>query len=241
MLRSSPLKRAFEDLRPYLWPILALLVISLSAVPITLIFPLPIKLLVDSVLGAQPLPGYLTVFVGAQLSKSLTLWLAITILMGTAVLTYLQNLVNVWYTNKVGNRMTLDVRARLFRQMQRLSIAYHDTMGAADSAYRTLNDAPMLRSFGIDSIIPLTTSILTLGAMILVMVYLDWQLALISLLVSPLMFLLTFLFRPRIRAGWRKFRASESAAMAVAQESRGASRHVKPYGEGVRKNTELDF
>src|SRR5881296_2295217 len=233
------LKRAFEDLRPYLWPIVVLLMISLTAVPITLIFPLPIKLLVDSVLGSQPLPGYLTVFVGPQLSKSLTLWLAITILMGTAVLTYLQNLVNVWYINKVGNRMTLEVRARLFRQMQRLSVAYHDTMGAADSAYRTLNDAPMLRSFGIDSLIPLTTSILTLVAMILVMVFLDWELALVALLVSPLMFLLTFVFRPRIRAGWRKFRASESAAMAVAQESLGASRLVKSYGQEERKNEEL--
>jgi ATP-binding cassette subfamily B protein len=205
----------------------------------TLIFPLPIKLLVDSVLGSQPLPGYLTVFVGSQVSKTLALWLAISILMAAAVLTYLQNLVNVWYGNKVGNRMTLDVRARLFRQMQRLSVAYHDTMGAADSAYRTLNDAPMLRSFGIDSLIPLTTSILTLGAMILVMVFLDWQLALIALLVSPLMFLLTFVFRPRIRAGWRKFRASESAAMAVAQESLGASRLVKSYGQEERKNKEL--
>src|SRR3989441_3346954 len=235
----SHAQRAFEDLRPYLWPLIVLLLVSLLAVPMTLIFPLPIKLLVDSVLGPQPLPGYLTVFVGSQVSRSLALWLAISILMAAAVLTYLQNLVNVWYSNKVGNRMTLDVRTRLFRQMQRLSIAYHDTMGAADSAYRTLNDAPMLRSFGIDSLIPLTTSILTLGAMILVMVFLDWQLALIALLVSPLMFLLTFVFRPRIRAGWRKFRASESAAMAVAQESLGASRLVKSYGQEERKNKEL--
>src|SRR5882762_6437394 len=239
MLRSLTLKRAFEDLRPYLWPILVLLIVSLLAVPITLIFPLPIKILVDSVLGSQSLPGYLAVFVGSQVSKSLALWLAIGILMGTAVLTYLQNLVNVWYSNKVGNRMTLDVRARLFRHMQRLSIAYHDTMGASDSAYRTLNDAPMLRSFGVDNIVPLTTSILTLAAMILVMVYLDWQLALIALLVSPLMFLLTFVFRPRIRAGWRKYRASESAAMEVAQESLSASRLVKSYGQEERKNQQL--
>ena len=239
MLRSRPLKRAFEDLRPYLWPIVVLLVISLLAVPIALIFPLPIKLLVDSVLGSQPLPGYLTIFVGSQVSKSLAISLAISILLGAAGLTYLQNLVNVWYSNKVGNRMTLDVRARLFRQMQRLSIAYHDTMGASDSAYRTLNDAPMLRSFGIDNIIPLTTSILTLAAMILVMVYLDWQLALIALLVSPLMFVLTLAFRPRIRAGWRKYRASESAAMEVAQESLSASRLVKSYGQEERKNQQL--
>src|SRR5436853_1220852 len=238
-MRSRHAQHAFEDLRPYLWPLVVLLIISLLAVPITLIVPLPIKLLVDNVLGSQPFPSYLTILVGSQISKSLALWLAISMLLGTAVLTWLLNLVNVWYSNKVGNRMTLDVRARLFRQMQRLSIAYHDTVGAADSAYRTLNDAPMLRSFGIDSIIPLTTSILTLGAMILVMVYLDWQLALISLLVSPLMFLLTLAFRPRIRAGWRKFRASESAAMEVAQESLGASRLVKSYGQEERKNEQL--
>src|SRR5260370_12318968 len=115
--------------------------------------------------------------------------LAISILLGAAVLTYLQNLVNVWYSNKVGNRMTLDVRARLFRQMQRLSIAYHDTMGAADSAYRTLNDAPMLRSFGIDSMIPLATSILTIAAMILVMAYFHSHLALVALPISPATFL----------------------------------------------------
>src|SRR5436309_641613 len=239
MVKSQHVQRALEDLRPYLGPLIVLLLVSLSAIPITLIVPLPIKILVDSVLGSQSLPGYLTILVGSQLSKSFAIWLAISMLLGTAVLTWLLNLLNVWYSNKVGNRMTLDVRARLFRQMQRLSIAYHDTMGAADSAYRTLNDAPMLRSFGIDSIIPLTTSILTLGAMILVMVFLDWQLALIALLVSPLNFLLTFVFRPRIRAGWRKFRASESAAMAVAQESLGASRLVKSYGQEERKNKEL--
>src|SRR6266446_5389309 len=204
MSRSSHVQRALEDLRPYFGPLIVLLLVSLLAIPITLIVPLPIKILVDSVLGSQSLPGYLTILLGSQVSKSFAIWLAISMLLGTAVLTWLLNMVNVWYSNKVGNRMTLDIRARLFRQMQRLSIAYHDTMGASDSAYRTLTDAPMLRSFGIDSLIPLTTSILTLGAMILVMVFLDWQLAVIALLVSPLMFLLTFVFRPRIRAGWRK-------------------------------------
>jgi len=159
--------------------------------------------------------------------------------LGVAFLTYFQNLVNVWASSKLGNVMTLDVRDRLFRQMQRLSVTYHDTMGAADSAYRTLNDAPMLRSFGIDGMIPLATSILTLGAMIVVMVLLDWQLALIALLVSPAMFLLIVVFRPRIRAGWRKYRNSETAAMAVAQETLGASRLVKSYGQEERKSQQL--
>ncbi|TMI59929.1 ABC transporter ATP-binding protein [Candidatus Bathyarchaeota archaeon] len=140
MLRSRHVQRTLEDLRPYLAPLIVLLLVSLLAIPITLIVPLPIKILVDSVLGSQSLPRYLTIVVGSQVSKGFAIWLAISMLLGTAVLTWLLNLVNVWYSSKVGNRMTLDVRARLFRQMQRLSIAYHDTMGAADSAYRTLRN-----------------------------------------------------------------------------------------------------
>jgi len=99
--------------------------LSLSAIPITLITPLPIKLMVDTVLGSKPLSGFLTLFApgGAQASKDYVLWLAIAILLGATVLTYVQNLLNVWLSSKIGNRMTLDVRARLFRQMQRLSIA----------------------------------------------------------------------------------------------------------------------
>ncbi len=237
------LRRVFADLRPYLSPIFVLLLLSLSAIPITLITPLPIKLMVDTVLGSKPLSGYLTLLApgGSQVSKDYVLWLAIGILLGATVLTYVQNLLNVWLSSKIGNRMTLDVRARLFRQMQRLSIAYHDTKGAADSAYRTLNDAPMLRSFGIDSMIPLATSILMLSAMIVVTLYLDWQLAIISLLVSPFMFLLTLVFKPRLRTGWRKFKTSESAAMAVAQETLGASRVVKAFGQEDQKSEQLVY
>src|SRR5712692_7966863 len=97
MSRSHNVQRAFEDLRPYLWPIIVLFLLSLLAVPITLIIPLPVKILVDSVLGSQPLPGYLTILVGSQVSKSYAIWLAISMLLVTEILTSLQNLVNVWY------------------------------------------------------------------------------------------------------------------------------------------------
>jgi len=239
--KQGTLRRVFGELKPYSASIVVLLIVSLSAIPITLITPLPIKLIVDNVLGSSSLPGYLAILVpgSSQASKDYVLWLALGILVGSTLLTYLQNLVNVWLTNKIGNRMTLDVRDRLFRQMQRLSIAYHDTKGSADSTYRTLQDAPALRSFGVDSMIPLTTSVLALGAMIIVTLFLDWQLALIALLVSPFTFLLTLMFRPRLRRGWRKVKISESAAMAVAQETLGASRVVKAFGQEDQKSDQL--
>src|SRR5256712_5679302 len=120
--KQGMLRRVFAELRPYSVSIVVLLIISLAAIPITLITPLPIKLIVDNVLGSSALPGYLTIFAPGALgaSKDYVLWLAIGVLVGSAVLTYLQILLNVWFTNKIGNRMTFEVRDRLFPQMQRL-------------------------------------------------------------------------------------------------------------------------
>jgi len=123
--------------------------------------------------------------------------------------------------------------------MQRLSILYHDTKGVTDSTYRVQNDAPWLRQLSIDSLPPLVTDILTLSGMILVMSLLDWQLALIALIVAPFMFLFTVIYRQRLRRGWRKVKTSESAALSGAQESLSASRVVKAFGQEERENEQF--
>jgi len=228
-------------MRPYLRSIALLFLISISAVPLALVTPLPIKIVVDNVLGSQPLPGYLKILTSnpSQVSTDYLVILAIAILLGGTVLTYLQSLLNVWSTNKIGNRMTLDMRARLFRRMQRLSIAYHDTKGTADSTYRVQNDAPWLRSLTIDVGIVLVTSLLTLAAMILVTLELDWQLALIALAVTPFLLLLTVVYRQRMRVGWRKVKTTESKAMSTLQESLSAARVVKAFGQEERESEVL--
>src|SRR5207244_11182466 len=103
-------------------------------------------------------------------------------------------------------------------QLQRLSTAYHDTKGTIDSTYRIQNDATALRSLSVDGLIPLIAALLTLGGMIVVMASLDWQLALIALIVTPFMFLLTLFYRRRIRAGWRKVTPSARAARSQERE-----------------------
>src|SRR5207249_3423269 len=158
---------------------------------------------------------------------------------GGTVLSYLQNLVNIWLTNRVGNRMTTDMRVRLFRQMQRLSTVYHDTKGTTDSTYRIQNDATSLRSLSTDGVVPLITAVVTLVAMMVVMVTLDWELALIALSITPFMFLSTLVYKKRIRLGWRKVKSSESAAMSAAQESLSAARVVKAFGQEERESEQF--
>src|SRR5260370_34910601 len=99
-MRGEPglLWTGFAARRHYSASIVVLLAISLSAIPITLITPLSIKLIVDNVLGSSTLPGYLAILLpgGSQVSKDFVLWLALGILIGSTLLTYLQNLLNAW-------------------------------------------------------------------------------------------------------------------------------------------------
>src|SRR5207244_5880427 len=62
VLRSpGMLRRLLSELRPYMLSILSVFAISLTAIPLALVSPLPIKLIVDNVIGTRPLPGYLRI------------------------------------------------------------------------------------------------------------------------------------------------------------------------------------
>ena len=242
-VRRSPgmLRRLLSELRPYMLSILFVFAISLTAIPLALVSPLPIKLIVDNVIGTRPLPAYLRIITidSSQVSAQSLVVIAIGILVVGTVLTNGQQLLNVWATNKVGNRITLETRARLFRQMQRLSILYHDTKGVTDSTYRVQYDALWLQLLTVDTLPPLVTSVFTVVGMILVMLVLDLELALIAMAVAPFMLLFTFVYRQRLRAGWKKVKTSESAAMSGAQESLSASRVVKAFGQEERENEQF--
>jgi len=233
--------RLLREIRPYGLSIASVFAVSLMVIPLTLITPLPIKIIVDNVIGSKPLPGYLAFLApgSSSDSKEPAVLLAIGILLVGTVLSNGQSLLNIWASNKVGNRITLEMRSRVFRQMQRLSILYHDTKGVTDSTYRVQNDAPWLRQFAIDTLPPFVTDILTLAGMILVMMVLDPELALIAMIVAPFMLIFTLVYRQRIRRGWKKVKSSESAALTGAQESLSASRVVKAFGQEERENKQF--
>src|SRR5215203_2221593 len=85
-------KRALLEVRPY-WPHLgAILVLGLLATPVALLLPLPLKLVVDSVIGSSEMPEFLWYLGGAtaSTSKNATLAFAVLLLLAVTVLNLLQ-------------------------------------------------------------------------------------------------------------------------------------------------------
>ncbi|HEV8304101.1 MAG TPA: ABC transporter transmembrane domain-containing protein [Gemmatimonadales bacterium] len=232
-------RRLLRQARPYWLHLAALFGVGLLASPIALLNPVPLKIVVDSVIGTRPLPTALRAWLPHALvgSPGALLAAAVGLLLAVAALTQLQALANKFMQAYVGERLVLGFRTQLVRQAQRLSLSYHDSKGAADSLYRIQQDAAVIDKIMVEGIIPFITAAITLGTMIVVTARLDWQLALVALAVSPPLFVLSRLYRPRMRRQHRHIKKLESSALAVVQETLGALRVVKAFG-GEQRETD---
>ena len=229
-------RRLLQETRPYWFHLAGLFGLGLLASPVALLTPVPLKIAVDSVLGGHPLPVFLQPFFPESAAQSPTaiLLFAIGLLVAVAALGQLQGLASTLLQAYVGERLVLDFRARLVNQVQRLSVSYHDSRGTADSLYRIQHDVPAIQNL-VDGVIPSVSAAITLAMMITVTVLLDWQLALVALAISPPLFFLSGVYRPRMRSQWRHAKKLESSALAAVQETLGALRLVKAFRQEARE------
>ncbi len=229
-------RRLLRQARPYWLHLAGLFGIGLLASPLALLDPVPLKIVFDSVLGSHPLPAYVrAVLPSAVLGSAGALLVAIGLLLGVAALTQLQALANRFMQAYVGERLVLGLRTQLVQHAQRLSLSYHDSKGSADSLYRIQQDAAVIDKIMVEGIVPFVAAAVTLAMMIVVTLRLDWQLALVALGVSPPLFMLSRLYRPRMRRQSRQVKKLESSALAVVQETLGALRVVKAFGQESRE------
>jgi len=239
--RPSGDRRVFARIvafaRPY-WPqVTGTLLLSLAAAPLTLLTPLPLKVAVDSVIGSKPLPAFLAPLHAIGSSPYFLLAAVAALLVLITLLLYAQGMA-VWLASTyLGERLVLDFRAALFRHAQRLSLAYHDRTGTTDSVFRIQYDAECLQHVLIDGVIPLVGALFTALSVVVVTAWLNWQLALVTLVVCPALYLITGRFGKRLRGRWYEVKDIESSAMSVVQEALAAGRVVKSFGQEEYEQT----
>jgi len=223
------------------WPHLSgIAFLSFLSLPLTLLYPLPLKIVVDNVLGSRPLPNWL--HHGSFLSQpwanmhQTALEFAILVLLGIALLVNLQGLASWWLQTYTGEKLVWDFRARLLNHVQRLPLGFHDHYGATDSVYRIQHDAPSIQYVTIQGIVPLLTAFFTLAGMIIVTAKIDAELALVALLITPVLFLLSLGCSRIVRKRSQTIKGLDSSAMSVIQEVIGSIRVIKAFGQEGREH-----
>ena len=139
------------------------------------------------------------------------------------------------YLSKVGfalagNRIVTAVRNDLFRHLQTLSLRFHTRARTGDLAMRLVRDVGMLKETAVTAALPLIANAFILVGMVVVMLVLDWQLALLALSPLPLLWLLSVRLTRRIHSVSRTQRRREGEMASTGAETMAGIRTIQALG-----------
>jgi ATP-binding cassette subfamily B protein len=147
----------------------------------------------------------------------------VTIMAGRAACTYWQK---VGFA-LVGNRVMTNVRGALYRHIQCLSLSFHNNARSGDLIVRVIGDIGLLKDVSVTALMPLIGSLMILLFMSGLMLWMNWQLALLVLALAPLYWLPTHLLSRNIKSVSREQRKRESAVASTTAESLGAMQVIQ--------------
>jgi ATP-binding cassette subfamily B protein len=133
----------------------------------------------------------------------------------------------------IGQRLVADVRTTLFNHIQSLSMAYHDRHRVGDLMSRVASDTEALNSALSNGLIEFTSNILMFGGIMIAMFFLNWPLAIGTLIILPLMLWITGEVTKRSRQSFRNVQRNLGALNSVMEENIAGIRVVQAFAREV--------
>jgi ABC-type multidrug transport system fused ATPase/permease subunit len=134
-----------------------------------------------------------------------------------------------YFTGWTGERILADLRTSLFRHLQRLSLGYYERNRAGVIISRLTNDVDALDQLVTDGVTSLFQNTLILVGTAVILFFLDWQLALATLAVFPMMALATAIFRVISSRAYRAVRERLGLVTATLAEDIAGMRVVQAF------------
>lgn len=133
-----------------------------------------------------------------------------------------------------GNRVLTRVRSELYAHLNALSMSFHDRRRTGDLVTRVTGDVGRLQEAAVTAMVPLVGNLLTLGGMLIVIAIMDWQLALVVLVVFPTFLLISTRLTKKIVGVSRGQRHAEGNLASLATESLSSMAVVQSYSLEAR-------
>ena len=166
-------------------------------------------------------------------------WIVIAFI-AAGVANLLTSAAQTYFTGWTGERILADLRNKLFRHLQRLSLGYYERNRAGVIISRLTNDVDALDQLVTDGVTTLVQSTLTLIGTAIILFFLDWRLALATLLVMPLMAIATAIFRIRSSRAYRAVRERLGMVTATLAEDIGGIRVVQAFRREPRNQQHFE-
>jgi len=198
---------------------------------LTALQPWPLKVVIDRVLLQKPtrVPSRLirAWLDSGSFTRDEILYGACLAVFLIAVIT---GLLTYFYTHvmgQIGQRFVFELRCKLFAHMQRLSLRFHDRQKTGNLTSRLTSEVQAIQDMVANGLIMLANNFFLLAAMLTLMFWLSWRMALATLSVSPLLLWVAFRYTRRLKVAARNARLSTRRMAALASETLASIRIVQ--------------
>lgn len=214
-LDTRQAKRLLTYVRPYRWLVIGAIGLLMVQGALQLVGPLMTRRVIDVAIPAGD---------SALIVSSTVLFLAA--LITQVVFSYLETIA----TGVLGQRVMHDLRRQLFAHLQRLPVTFFDRNPVGRLVTRVTNDVESLNELFTSGVVAGLGDLFTLGAITVLMVLVDWRMAIAAYLVVPGILWVSAVFRRRVRESYREIRTKLARINAFLQERIAGMRVVQLFG-----------
>jgi ATP-binding cassette subfamily B multidrug efflux pump len=199
--------RLMRRLLGYLWPYRGQATLALasivSASVLQLAQPYLMKVAIDRHIAVGDLRGLDTIAA-----------IFLAVILASFALEYLQT----WVLQMTGQRIMFDIRMQIYTHLQRLDLQFYDRNPVGRLMTRVTTDVDVLNDLFTAGVVSIFGDVFTLAGIMIVLIMMDWRLALIAFSVLPLIVLVTQWFRRHVRDSYRTVRLWIARINAFLQE-----------------------
>jgi ATP-binding cassette, subfamily B, multidrug efflux pump len=195
--------RLIGYLRPYRWAVLLALGVIILQAALNLVPPWLVRQVIDVHIPSRDLSGLAGIAV---------------VYLATLAATFALEFTQTWTLQMTGQRIMFDLRLEIYRHLQRLGVRFFDRHPVGRLMTRVTSDVDVLNDLFTSGVVSVFGDVFTLAGIMVVMLLLDWQVALVAFAVLPLIVLVTQWFRRNVRESYRQVRFWIARINAFLQE-----------------------
>jgi ATP-binding cassette, subfamily B, multidrug efflux pump len=212
--------RLLRYLSPYKGTVVISFFLVLAASALKLVGPYLTKVAIDDYIGTGNIRG---------LDRVALAYVA------ALVLQFVISFYQVYIMNMAGQQVMFDMRREIFSHLQDLQPAFFDKNPVGRLVTRVTTDVDALNELFTSGVVTIFGDVFMLLGIMVVMIYLDWRLALVTFTVLPALFAVTLVFKRRVREVYRTVRTRIAMLNAFIQENIVGMQVVQLFRQEKRK------
>ena len=219
------MRRLITYLRPYKTHVVLATAAIIGHSALELVPPYLVKLVIDRYIPARDVNGLTLIAV-----------LYLATLLGSFALDYAQT----WLLQLTGQRIMFDMRMQIYEHLQRLDLKFYDRNPVGRLMTRVTTDVDVLNDLFTSGVVSIFGDLFTLVGIMVMMVWIDWRLAIVAFSVLPLIWVVTQWFRRNVRDSYRTVRIWIARINAYLQERITGMATVQLFRREARDFEEFD-